>query len=663
MGAFENFPYSNFHNLNLDWIIQKVKEDLAAVAALTVNVSDFQTAVNSSFSTFQTAMNGSFTELETWCKGVGLSADITSILNAWKTDGTWDDLINQKVLSGISAQLADKADKSAVTNVLTPKGFSTFAALPATGNTTGWYYYCADGDGTHGAGNYVWNGSSWYFGGTGDDGYNKVSNEIANLGSSVLLENLPKLTQVYTTTGLQVVGGFSSTDFLPLTDIIYRNLHTSTYTTIYAVAFFDSEYSFISGVLGGKNSTALETVAIPTPPTNAMYVKFSYIVHTATIGNVYPYYEIIGFKKDITSIKTDIDKMLSNVLFENLPKFPQVYTTTGYQSYGGYFSTDFLPVENMVYKSIHVAPYANIYAIAFFDSEHNFISGVLGGANSTTQKAISAPTTPTNAAFVKFSYLEHGFTIGNEYAYAELIGSKYEIEELKTLANVNDFMKHYFTNILCIGDSLTAGDYGSYPAGTANVHSENYPFYLSKMTGATVTNKGICGYSSVMYWNSIADTIDTTKTYDSIYIFLGTNGGLTDTVDTDAAGADYATYTTTTQTGAYCAIVAWCKQKFPNAHIFLLNFPYNDREISWTTANSAIVAKIATKFSATLIDVMTKSPFTRDNGQIYRPVGYDVTNEPLGNLHFGRLGYLTLANVVTKLTQEDIDNNKINYAL
>ena len=26
MGVFENFPYTNFHEMNLDWIVTKVKE-------------------------------------------------------------------------------------------------------------------------------------------------------------------------------------------------------------------------------------------------------------------------------------------------------------------------------------------------------------------------------------------------------------------------------------------------------------------------------------------------------------------------------------------------------------------------------------------------------------------------------------------------------------
>lgn len=83
-----------------------------------------------------------------------------------------DDLENKT-----TAQLAEKVNKDEVTNVMTPKGNIAYASLPMTGNSVGWYYYCPDGDGTHGAGNYVWNGTSWFFGGTGDEGYNLLKKD------------------------------------------------------------------------------------------------------------------------------------------------------------------------------------------------------------------------------------------------------------------------------------------------------------------------------------------------------------------------------------------------------------------------------------------------------------------------------------------------------
>ena len=97
-----------------------------------------------------------------------------------------------------TAQLAEKANKDEVTNVMTPKGTLAYASLPTSGNEVGWYYYCPDGDGNHGAGNYVWNGKSWFFGGTGDEGYNLLKKDLVN--------------DYYTNNYQFVVGGLSITN-------------------------------------------------------------------------------------------------------------------------------------------------------------------------------------------------------------------------------------------------------------------------------------------------------------------------------------------------------------------------------------------------------------------------------------------------------------------
>lgn len=91
-----------------------------------------------------------------------------------------DDLENET-----TAQLAEKVNKDEVANGLTAKGAVLHANLPTTGNTVGDYYYCSDGDGVHPAGNYVWNGTTWYFGGTGDNGYNKLVKELDTQKSNI----------------------------------------------------------------------------------------------------------------------------------------------------------------------------------------------------------------------------------------------------------------------------------------------------------------------------------------------------------------------------------------------------------------------------------------------------------------------------------------------
>ncbi len=88
--------------------------------------------------------------------------------------------INKADKTFVDAQLAQKVNKSEVTNKLTPKGNADYDSLPTNNNSVGDYYYCSDGDGTNGAGNYVWNGAVWYFGGTGDEGYSKLNTDLSD---------------------------------------------------------------------------------------------------------------------------------------------------------------------------------------------------------------------------------------------------------------------------------------------------------------------------------------------------------------------------------------------------------------------------------------------------------------------------------------------------
>lgn len=42
--------------------------------------------------------------------------------------------------------------------------------------------------------------------------------------------------------------------------------------------------------------------------------------------------------------------------------------------------------------------------------------------------------------------------------------------------------------IVCLGDSLTEGDYGTDTAGIGDVRAENYPYFLAKITGDCKTS-------------------------------------------------------------------------------------------------------------------------------------------------------------------------------
>ena len=143
--------------------------------------------------------------------------------------------------------------------------------------------------------------------------------------------------------------------------------------------------------------------------------------------------------------------------------------------------------------------------------------------------------------------------------------------------------------------------------------------------------------------------------------------GLAQDLSVVAPGSDWRNYDTTTGAGAYCAIISWCIENFQTAKIFIINLPYNNIQPTTTQSANYSIQLIANKFNIPVIDIMNNSPFRTDNGKIYRPVGYDeevaAQGYSNGNLHFGKLGYYTLASCINYLTAKAINNNQENYSL
>lgn len=88
-----------------------------------------------------------------------------------------------------------KVDHDEITGGLHPLNVENwtylYADLPtASSSNKGAYLYCTDGNGVKGAGNYVSNGTSWYFGGTGNEGYfylkTKVNEEKERINNEIL---------------------------------------------------------------------------------------------------------------------------------------------------------------------------------------------------------------------------------------------------------------------------------------------------------------------------------------------------------------------------------------------------------------------------------------------------------------------------------------------
>lgn len=177
--------------------------------------------------------------------------------------------------------------------------------------------------------------------------------------------------------------------------------------------------------------------------------------------------------------------------------------------------------------------------------------------------------------------------------------------------------------VICIGDSLTEGDYGSEPEGTANLHSENYPYFLNKYFGIDAENAGVCGYTPTSYWNNKLKTLSFSDK-DVAVIMLGTNGGLTDTIDADTTASNYESYANT-YTGNYCKIIEYIIAQNPNTQIILCSCPYVDPTRRAVYANDVaaaniVVPKIAQKYNLPLFDVFGELGVNAENTAIMQPI-------------------------------------------
>lgn len=64
MGLYEHFPYSNYHELNLDWILTKVKEIQSTIDTINSWKETFSASINQQIANLITQVNTEFNQLK-----------------------------------------------------------------------------------------------------------------------------------------------------------------------------------------------------------------------------------------------------------------------------------------------------------------------------------------------------------------------------------------------------------------------------------------------------------------------------------------------------------------------------------------------------------------------------------------------------------------------
>lgn len=273
---------------------------------------------------------------------------------------------------------------------------------------------------------------------------------------------------------------------------------------------------------------------------------------------------------------------------------------------------------------------ARAFYAVYYDGTRYLSSSAVTAEPQNGFTRLIASNIPENATKIRFIAFESTLSDGirpASVAAAEI--SLVEQEEENSLKG---------KNIVCIGDSLTEGDYGSNPAGTMNVHAENYPYFLAEITGANVKNAGRCGYSAELYYNNQLSKVALSEETDLVLIMLGTNNGLTDTIDADTSATHYSSYAKT-QTGYYARIIETCMEKTNGrAQVILMTPPVTtQRNRTSLETTVSVIKKFGEKYGLPVIDNYYACGITYENIGKYMPID---------ELHCGYTGYKLLANYI-----------------
>ena len=387
------------------------------------------------------------------------------------------------------------------------------------------------------------------------------------------------------------------------------------------LAFYDSDNEFISG------SQMLSTEQIITVPANAAVCRAT--INTANDMILRIDKNTVVSKVLETEKKTDVLSNMSEYSGES-DKYAN-YENGNIVAFEGlrYIEFDVLPNEKINYNSTIGTP--DNRGIAFYNSLGEFI----GGYPMDTQPQVI--NVPANAAKCKATV--------NSPADIEVVMPLMTLyKKLSDKESVN--VLSAFNNITCIGDSLTFSQV--YTGRTASRQAfVTYPNVLGKVTGATTEGLARAGADPLSWWSEFNTQI-VSKTNQLFIIYLGTNNGLTDTLDTDApASSDWSDWAAT-NTGTYAKIIA--KAKSVGGKVLLVKcFATSGTGTASLAITNSVIAQAAERFECAIVEPIYKPDFkyhcypdgTGTNGVHYNDLGYSAFTHELikavGNLPDGNL--------------------------
>ena len=199
---------------------------------------------------------------------------------------------------------------------------------------------------------------------------------------------------------------------------------------------------------------------------------------------------------------------------------------------------------------------------------------------------------------------------------------------------------HCFDNIVCCGDSLTYSQVYTGSSTNRQAHI-TYPMALGKITGVPTIGIATPGYTAINWWTNYETNIVANNNQLAI-IYLGTNGGFTDTLSTDAPINTDPSNWANTNTGCLAKIVS--KWISVGAKVCLVKcYATSGTDDSDIANTNKVITDVAERFGCGLAE---NNKLT-DNVYHYWP-----NLEGINSVHYNDFGYSAFA--------EQLSNNIAN---
>lgn len=627
--GINNFPFleNDFDQLTNYGMLMKMMKCLNDVIANENKVEEDMTNIFQAFTELQAYVNNYFDNLD-------VQEEINNKLDEMTESGTLDEIISRYIdpyLTQFNDRLNVQDNRINAIVSSTPIPVSSTSQMTDTTkiyvNTTDgkWYYY--DGD-------------SWEVGGTYQStglGLNEVKfeNLIDNLQN-----NISRIPTYTTNSGyINVNGTISSNSAYFYTSPIYIRkdevieFDTNVLTTM-------SPISTVSE--NNANNTRQNQVEIITAGVN--HIKWKALQNC---------YVVLTSKNDeLKNLRIYTDEEDTGITNENFKLMNKDFITTpeytltngryvnnnlGFSNQGAYSTSSPIRLKKNETISFTCAFASTVCCIAKCDENENLIS-ILVNDTESDGKIHGVSYTANEDMYVMISCMTVTLL---DVRIIKNLAKTFEdlnIEEYK----YSDILS-MFSNITCIGDSLTYSQvYISDTSPTSRQAYVTYPMNLEKKTGTPTTNLAYSGDTATQAWERWGSDI-VQKTNQLTIIYLGTNYGLTDTMDTDVVGDDYNNYADT-NTGNYAKLVK--KSLDVGSKVILVKIYAN---VAHRETTNSVIEQMAERFNVAFVE----------NERLTNPVyHYYPDKSGINTLHYNDLGYVAFTEQLISNVANLSDNMK-----